>query len=138
MSHNHITLLLGTNLGDKKNNLLTAITLINQEIGKIINHSEIIETQPEEYDSENTFLNQTIEMITTGSPITILNKVKEIEKIMGRKYLNTSQRYQDRIIDIDLLFFNNVIFDCQTLKIPHPQIFSRNFINLLLNCNLEK
>lgn len=132
MSHNHITLLLGTNLGLKKDNLSTAIHHIEKEIGLIEQQSKIIETEAIGFDSENSFLNMTVRLQTNFSPIELLRKVKEIEMKMGRIYLPTEQQFQDRLIDIDILTFNQIKFKSHQLLLPHPQITSRSFINCIM------
>lgn len=133
MSTNSTILLLGTNLGNKNNNLDRAKELINKEIGEIIKFSNILENEPEEFKSSNTFLNQKIEVITNLSPIKLLEKIKIIEYEIGRVYTKPKdgEKYIDRIIDIDILRFNNITFCNETLLIPHNQIFSRDFIKLL-------
>lgn len=133
MSQNTIQLLLGSNLNDRKKNLAEAKIRIQKEIGEILKTSEIIETHPEGFDSEFLFLNQTIILITSFSPIQLLLKIKEIEKEIGRIYLPTNQQYQDRIIDIDILLFNQIKFESSTLSIPHHQINSRKFVKKILN-----
>ncbi len=120
MYNNKCILLLGSNLGDKKNNLDLAITLISKEIGTIKKKTKIIETQAVEYISDNNFLNQAIEVVTNLSPFQLLKTVKSIENRLGRKNDTSSQgSYQDRIIDIDIVYFNNLIFKSYALQVPH-------------------
>ncbi len=128
MSQNTVQLLLGSNLNDRKINLITAQLRIEKEIGEIEKKSKILETSPEGFESTHDFLNQIIQIKTCLSPISILKIVKKIEKEMGRTYLETNQKYQDRIIDIDILKFNQIKFKSTVLEIPHPQLFSRNFV----------
>jgi len=137
MSQNTVILLLGTNLGDKEKNLDTAKTLIIREIGDVFDVSEILTTEAEGYESEHLFLNQTVKLKTGLSPIGVLNRAKRIEKMMGRVYLETNQKFQDRLIDIDLLKFNRIEYESQSLIIPHPQIYTRNFIKKIADCHLE-
>lgn len=137
MSQNHVILLLGTNLGDKEKNLKTAKTLIISEIGKIFDESEILTTEAEGYVSNHLFLNQTVKLRTEFSPIGVLIRAKNIEKMMGRIYSETNQKFQDRLIDIDLLKFNRIKYESQSLIIPHPQIYTRNFIKKIADCHLE-
>lgn len=134
MSHNKVILLLGTNLGDKNLNLKTAQSHISSKIGKIVKMSEILETEPVGFDSENNFLNQTIIVETEFSPIQLLNQIKLIENEMGRSYIKnrTAGEYEDRIIDIDILIFNEITYHSKALILPHHQIFSRNFVKMLL------
>lgn len=128
MSQNKVQLLLGSNLNDRNKNLETAQLMIEREIGKIEKRSEILETTPEGFESEHDFLNQIIQIITGLSPISVLKIVKKIENEMGRTYVETHQKYQDRIIDIDILKFNEIYFKSPELVIPHPQLINRNFV----------
>lgn len=137
MSNNRVILLLGSNLKNKKKNLELAKQLINQEIAKVIKESEILESQAEDYESPNTFVNQTIKIHTHLSPIQLLNKIKQIENSMGRVYQSNGERYQDRIIDIDILTFNELIFKSTHLNIPHHQIHTRKFLNNITNFLLK-
>ncbi|MFA7447644.1 MAG: 2-amino-4-hydroxy-6-hydroxymethyldihydropteridine diphosphokinase [Weeksellaceae bacterium] len=133
MSHNRIVLLLGSNLGDQKINLITALSHIEREIGEVEKKSEVIKSVAEDFESENIFYNQTLTLSTVFSPMSILDKVKEIELAMGRVYNAGNQRFQDRVIDIDILTFNEVKFKSKRLVLPHPQIKARVFIKRLLN-----
>lgn len=130
MSNNIVTLLLGTNLGDKNSNLEIARSLITSEIGEIIKISNILENDAEGFTTSNSFLNQKIEVSTEFSPIEMLNIVKKIEYSMGRIYEKPKEGelYIDRIIDIDILRYNNIYFFSDILTIPHNQIYTRDFI----------
>lgn len=132
MSQNRIHLLLGTNLNDREKNLRTAQIYIEKEIGAIGEKSKIIETKPEGFISENDFLNQIIVVNSELSPVSTLKIIKQIESKMGRVYLPTQQNYQDRIIDIDILFFNRIIFQSCILTLPHHQIISRKFVKKIM------
>lgn len=138
MSLNNVILLLGTNLFDKEMNLRTAENYLKETVGKILKDSETIETEPIGFESKNAFLNKTVYMQTGFSPIELLKKVKEIETRMGRKYDLTVEGYQDRIIDIDILHFNSLIYKSKILNLPHPQIITRNFVKTLLNYSCNK
>lgn len=133
MSKNRVHLLLGTNLGNKNNNLETAKALITNEIGEIIKFSNILENEAEGFTSSNTFLNQKILVETDLSPIKLLFKIKNIEYKMGRVYKKpkSNEKFVDRLIDIDILIFNHLIFKSDILKIPHHQIFTRSFVEKL-------
>ncbi|HLV24440.1 MAG TPA: 2-amino-4-hydroxy-6-hydroxymethyldihydropteridine diphosphokinase [Moheibacter sp.] len=133
MSHNTIRLLLGSNLFDREKNLSTAKSLIRNNLGEIKKESKIIETLPEGFESEYNFLNQVLHLETIYSPFQLLKEVKKIEKQMGRTYIGNQQRYQDRLIDIDILTFNQILFESSRLNLPHHQIYSRNFIKNILN-----
>lgn len=131
MSHNQVVLLLGTNLGDKNQNLKRAEELISKRVGRIIKKSGILETEPEGFVSDHDFLNRALWVATPLSPVLLLKSVKAIEQEMGRVKM-TPERYEDRIIDIDILEFNHLVFESETLILPHPQIKSRSFVKNLL------
>ena len=130
MSFNKVVLLLGTNLGNKNNNLEIAKTLISKEVGEIVKFSNILENEAEGFTSSSSFLNQKIEVLTHLSPIKLLQIVKKIEYDMGRVYEKplAGELYIDRLIDIDILLYNNVIFLSNILTIPHHQLVTRNFL----------
>lgn len=135
MSLHYVVLLLGSNLGDTKSNLNQAIAKIENCLGKIIKTSEMIETQPIEFESTNIFRNIAIGLTTTISPYNFLNAVKSIEKDMGRELDSSAVGgYIDRIIDIDIVTFNNINFESKKLKIPHHKhLFEREFSKALLD-----
>ena len=141
MSLHYVVLLLGSNLGDTKSNLNQAIAKIENCLGKIIKTSEMIETQPIEFESTNIFCNIAIGLTTTISPYNFLNAVKFIEKDMGRKLDSSAVGgYIDRIIDIDMVTFNNINFESKKLKIPHHKhLLEREFSRKILeSLNVEK
>ena len=135
MSLHYVVLLLGSNLGDTKSNLNQAIAKIENCLGKIIKTSEMIETQPVEFESTNIFCNIAIGLTTTISPYNFLNAVKSIEKDMGRELDSSAVGgYIDRIIDIDIVTFNNINFESKKLKIPHHKhLCERKFSKALLD-----
>ena len=135
MSLHYVVLLLGSNLGDTEANLNLAIAKIENCLGKIIKTSEMIETQPVEFGSINIFRNIAISLTTTISPYSFLNIVKSIEKDMGRELDSSAVGgYIDRIIDIDIVKFNNINFESKKLKIPHHKhLCEREFSKALLD-----
>ena len=135
MSLHYVVLLLGSNLGNTKSNLNQAIAKIENCLGKIIKTSEMIETQPIEFGSINIFRNIAISLTTTISPYSFLNIVKSIEKDMGRELDSSAVGgYIDRIIDIDMVTFNNINFESKKLKIPHHKhLCEREFSKALLD-----
>lgn len=135
MSLHYVVLLLGSNLGDTKSNLNQAIAKIENCLGKIIKTSEMIETQPIEFGSINIFRNIAISLTTTISPYSFLNIVKSIEKDMGRELDSSAVGgYIDRIIDIDIVTFNNINFESKKLKVPHHKhLYEREFSKALLD-----
>jgi len=119
-----IFLLLGTNLGDRLFNLLEATNKIEQNIGTIKGSSSIYETAPWGNTNQPVFYNQVIRIDTTLTPLDMLNGILSIENEMGR---NRIEKWGERIIDIDILYFNSAIIDHKELQVPHPEIAKRKF-----------
>jgi 2-amino-4-hydroxy-6-hydroxymethyldihydropteridine diphosphokinase len=118
---------LGSNLGDKKDNLLKACILINSELGIIVQKSSFYETKPWGFTSFNNFLNRVIEFETNLNPSKLLAALLSIEEKMGRKRSHDTH-YQDRIIDLDILFYDDEIINAANLVIPHPRLHLRKFV----------
>ena len=119
---------LGSNLGNKKDSLLITIDKIkdHQQI-EIIQTSSFYYSEPWGFESTEYFLNCVVEIRTNLSPMELLTSFKTIEYELGRTRTFTNE-YQDRIIDIDILYFNNLIIEDNDLKIPHPRISERLFV----------
>lgn len=132
-----VYLLLGTNLGNKEQNLETAIALLTTEMAPYllseIKESSIHESEPVGFKSDDNFLNQAIAFDTTLQPHDILKICQWVEQKMGRaaheaQYAPDGTRiYQSRIIDIDILLYGNRTIDMPDLKIPHPRLQEREF-----------
>jgi 2-amino-4-hydroxy-6-hydroxymethyldihydropteridine diphosphokinase len=118
---------LGTNLGNKQQNLNDAIAALSVEVGGIMAVSSFRISAPWGFDSENTFLNAVVLMETELTPLSLLKKTQEIERSLGRTVKSTSG-YADRLIDIDILLYDNLFVDQPALKIPHPLIMERDFV----------
>lgn len=121
-------LALGTNLGDKSQNLERAIQLINNDVGRVTRQSDFIATAPWGYESANEFLNACIEVTTTLSPLQLLDATQRIERSMGRTEKSVGGQYHDRIIDIDLLLYDHIHLSSDRLTIPHPLMWQRDFV----------
>lgn len=124
----NVFLALGSNIGDCPNNLREAIAHIEKRIGGVISLSAFYETVPWGFVSEHTFQNAVAEVETTLSPIVLLETAKSIELEMGRNLSDLKPGYADRIIDIDLLFIDNLICSSDKLTIPHPLMHLRDFV----------
>jgi len=124
---NRVYLALGSNLGDKQLNLLRATSYIADEIGVSSAISSVYETQPQGYESKNNFLNMVVCVDTLLSPEETLIITQSIEKRMGRKQ-KTKRFYQDRIIDIDIIAYNDLILQTENLQLPHPRFHQRRFV----------
>ncbi len=132
---------LGTNLGDKEHNLVSAITEIGRRIGPVRAQSAFLATEPWGFESENTFLNAAIRVETELSPHALLKVTQQIERDMGRTQKSTvncqsstancqlsTVTYHDRIIDIDILLYDDLHINTPKLTIPHPLMYERDFV----------
>jgi len=119
---------LGTNLGDKEQNLRNAIQQIEERIGRVISLSAFYVTTPWGFDSDNSFLNAAICVETSFSPISVLHETKEIELQMGRTHKSVNGIYSDRLIDIDLLLYDDLLLNTDDLLLPHPLMTQRLFV----------
>ncbi|HIP35408.1 MAG TPA: 2-amino-4-hydroxy-6-hydroxymethyldihydropteridine diphosphokinase [Crocinitomix sp.] len=122
---------VGTNLGDKYKNIETAYKLIQSLVGNIISKSHIYCSEPWGFSSNDDFLNSVIEIHTKLSPLELLNKLQHIENKMGRKQ-KTSKLYESRIIDLDILSYDDLVINSKELTLPHPYIEKRNFVYIPL------
>ncbi|MBR5238127.1 MAG: 2-amino-4-hydroxy-6-hydroxymethyldihydropteridine diphosphokinase [Paludibacteraceae bacterium] len=121
-----IILSIGTNIGDRQANIANAITALGQ-IGKVITVSPIYTSEPWGFESENGFYNIALILETSLSPLDLLYATQQIERDLGRT-AKTTTSYTDRIIDIDIIDYNNQTIDTQTLTLPHKLMHKRNFV----------
>ncbi len=119
---------LGSNLGDKQNNIHLALEKINERIGNIITCSAFLITEPVGFHSHNLFVNAVCKLGTKLTPLEVLEYTQAIEREMGRYSKSYNQIYSDRIIDIDILLYDDEVFDSEELKLPHPHLHERNFV----------
>ena len=118
---------LGSNLGDRKANYFEAIDRIEKlPRTRMVKQSSLYESEPLG-DAKTWFVNAVIEIETESSADELLRKLKAIEKTMGRKRVR-GKRWGSRIIDLDILFFDNEVIDKRTLKVPHPELQNRRFV----------
>ena len=127
---NKVFLITGGNIGDRKKNLEVAAALVEKRIGKIIRSSKIYETDAWGITNQSSFYNQVLIVESNFSANKVMQKILKIEKEMGR--IRTIKNAA-RIIDIDILFFNNETVNKQNLIIPHPEISNRRFVLVALN-----
>src|SRR5215204_4633469 len=125
MDMNVAYLLIGGNMGDREQYLSSARQLIEKNCGTLIHQSSIYETAAWGMEEQHAFLNQAVEINTTLAAVTLLQKILEIEEILGRR---REVRYGPRLIDIDILLYNNHIIETKGLNIPHPQMQNRRFV----------
>jgi 2-amino-4-hydroxy-6-hydroxymethyldihydropteridine diphosphokinase len=115
---------LGSNLGDRLANLRNAMTNISPKV-KAVAQSSVYETEPWGYSDQPSFLNQIIKADTILDPFDLLAFFKEIEVSMGRQ---ETFRFGPRLIDLDILFYDDLVLNTPKLTIPHPRISERAFV----------
>lgn len=125
-----VYLLTGGNVGDSIKTLQRANGLIRERVGSIIKSSSIYKTAAWGKTDQDDFLNQVLEVETNLSPNDLMDSLLEIEIELGRK---RTGKYGPRIIDLDILFYNDLILNSDQLTIPHPQIQFRRFVLEPLN-----
>ncbi len=123
-----VYLSLGTNLGNKEENLRTAMTLIEEQVGTITSQSALYASAPWGFDSENTFLNNAISVETSLTPEELLSTTQRIEHTLGRTHKSVDGQYSDRLIDIDILLYDDVVMHTPSLTLPHPLMHRRLFV----------
>ncbi len=129
-----VYLSLGTNLGDKEKNLVSAIKEIERRIGPVRAQSAFLTTEAWGFESENTFLNAAVRVETELSPNALLRITQQIEREMGRTRKSSVDPqqstviYHDRIIDIDILLYDDLHINTKKLTIPHPHMHERDFV----------
>jgi 2-amino-4-hydroxy-6-hydroxymethyldihydropteridine diphosphokinase len=123
---NDVFLCLGGNLGDRPDNLALCRWQIERKCGTISHVSSVYETEAWGSTSERNYLNQVIRIKTKLTAFQLIGKLLEIEKKIGRK--RTDVKNEDRLIDIDILFFNSDVIEEKGLVVPHPRLQLRNFV----------
>ncbi|MCF8255473.1 MAG: 2-amino-4-hydroxy-6-hydroxymethyldihydropteridine diphosphokinase [Bacteroidia bacterium] len=121
---NNVYILLGSNQGDSKENLANACLFIKERIGLIQTKSSIYRTAAWGNTEQNPFLNQVLLVQTELKPMDCLNNLLQIETEMGRI---RKEKWEPRVIDLDILFYNSEILNFENLIVPHPFIAQRRF-----------
>lgn len=124
---------LGSNLGDGRENLQTAIRLLAEQVGEVVAVSSLIESEPWGFESEHRFTNGVVALRTTLTPHALLDATQDIERQMGRTHKHLpGEAYMDRIIDLDLLEYEDLVLADSRLSLPHPLIQERSFVRIPL------
>ncbi len=121
---------IGTNLGDRRANLERAVEMLSPAV-KVLRESPVYETAPWGYLDQPDFLNQVIAVTTELAPHRLLAELKRVEAKMGR--VADAVRNGPRIIDLDILFYNDEVIDLPSLIVPHPRLHERAFVLVPLN-----
>ncbi|MEK7673356.1 MAG: 2-amino-4-hydroxy-6-hydroxymethyldihydropteridine diphosphokinase [Patescibacteria group bacterium] len=121
---NKVYIALGTNLGDRQKNLETALEEL-AEFTKILKKSSVYDTEPVGYTDQGNFLNMAVEAETELTPVELMFRMQEVEHKMGRiREIENGPR----IIDLDLLFYENKILNQKNLRVPHQKLHLRSFV----------
>ncbi len=123
---------IGSNLGDKERNINKAIELIGKRVGTVVACSSFYYSAPQGFQSPNDFVNVVVGCQTSLSPEELLLATQQIENDLGRKTKSHDGHYHDRIIDIDILLYDDITVDTPELKIPHPLMQTRAFVMIPL------
>jgi len=126
MDKHTIYLALGSNLGDRLENLKQAVAALSPQMD-LKAKSHVYETLPWGYEDQPKFLNQVVKVQTYVEPEPLLKHIKRVEIALGRK---TSFPNGPRLIDIDILFYDDLVLDTPVLTIPHPRLHERGFVLL--------
>lgn len=128
MRQHKVYMSLGANLGDRKGNIKLAIKQISELIGPVVRQSALIETAPWGFNSANTFINAAVCSETSLSPREVLQATQGIERALGRTTKSIDGQYHDRLIDIDILLYDDLHVNEPGLVIPHPHMNERQFV----------
>lgn len=124
-----VYLSLGSNLGDRVGYIQQATSLLsaNPDIS-IVSTSSFYETEPWHMNTEHWFVNVVIQIMTTLPPEELYKECKRIETFLGREHISGDERYCDRVIDIDIIFYDKKLIKNDNLTIPHPLFHKRAFV----------
>ena len=137
MTKHQVYLGLGSNLGQREENLRKAIRLIHERVGEVVRQSSFIETEPWGFESDHPFMNAAVLCLTEKSPREVLRLTQQIERDLGKSKEHATQRgesskFHDRPIDIDILLYDDLTVDEPDLQIPHPLMYERDFVMIPL------
>jgi 2-amino-4-hydroxy-6-hydroxymethyldihydropteridine diphosphokinase len=118
-------LLTGGNLGNRAHTLAVALKLVHDRLGEVLDSSRMYETAPWGFNHETPFLNQALLVETKLTPHELLEGILGIEQEMGR--VRDGAQWKERLIDIDVLFYDDLIVNDTKLRIPHPYLQERRF-----------
>lgn len=116
---------IGSNLGDREENCLKAVRLLSEKGVTVRKRSSLYETEPWGVEDQPRFINMAIEVETEMKPLNLLEMLKIIESEVGRK---ETYRWGPRIIDLDILLYNELVMAGPDLRIPHPHMHERDFV----------
>lgn len=125
-----VYLIIGGNLGDREELIDKTVQQVEEKVGRVVNRSNIFESPPWGFDHSQNFLNQVLEVETTLDVLNVLERCQTIEKMLGRS--RGGEGYAARTADIDILFFDDRIYNLPDLTVPHARLHKRKFVLLPL------
>jgi len=140
MTEHTAYLSLGSNLGQREDNIRRAVNMIEKQIGHVVRQSALYDSEPWGFVSSHPFVNAAVRVATTLEPLALLQATQSIERAMGRTektapadpHSGRLPAYHDRIIDIDILLYDDCIIRLPALQIPHPLMWQRSFVMMPL------
>ena len=123
----------GSNIGEKDENILNAYRMTEERVGRIVRRSAMMRSEPWGFKSDNGFVNSVACVETILTPHQLLEATQSIERAMGRTEKSHGGVYHDRIIDIDILLYDDITLNDTDLVIPHPLMHERDFVMKPLN-----
>jgi len=128
--NNRVVIAFGSNLGDKEANIQNAIDQLSITCGKVVQVSPYYRSAPEGFESEHEFVNGCLLLLTDLAPKQLLTELQAIEQQLGR--VKKTAQYEDRCIDLDIIFYESLCLQSPDLQIPHPRYQDRAFVMIPL------
>ncbi len=127
MTPHRVFISVGSNLGDSLDNCRKGIErLCLDDKVKLITRSGFYKTEPVDFTDQNWFVNAALLVETTLSPLALLDRTQAVQKQLGRK--GTAVRFGPRVLDLDIIFYDDLVMDSERLTIPHPRMHKRRFV----------
>ena len=117
----------GSNMGDRLQNCRKGIEALTEAgNARILAQSRIYATEPVDYQDQDWFINMVVKLETTNDPFELLDEIKRIQRAAGRK--RDVIRFGPRVLDLDIIFFDDLVLDSDSLVLPHPRMHQRRFV----------
>ena len=121
-------ILLGSNLGDREAILESAIDMIEERCGSVVLMSSLYESEPWGFETDDLFLNQAIGVETGLEPHDLLKELLQIEAELGRVRHENHEGYESRPVDLDVIYYDDMVIADEELIVPHPRLHQRRFV----------
>ena len=128
MSDSHIVYIsAGSNMGNRLQNCRQGITALKRSgDSRIVAQSRVYMTEPVDYEDQDWFINLVVKLETTNTPFELLDTIKSVQRAAGRR--RDVIRFGPRVLDLDIIFFDDLILDSDRLVVPHPRMHQRRFV----------